>query len=108
MELLPCPVPHVSGEQPEGDIGPFNIVHDHRLGTSVVHQRADLVQALAAAAHGLTVADAALLLFETTSPSRNETEKARRRLNALVDSGRAIRHDDPDALARYFDPKKAP
>lgn len=95
-------------KQPEGEIGPFNIVHDHSRGTSEVQGRIDLVQALAAAGNGLTVADASLLLFETTSPSRNETEKARRRLNTLADNGRATRHDDPDGLARYFDPVKAP
>ncbi len=93
-------------KQPAGEIGPFNILHDHSRGTSAVHERADLVDALATAHNGLTVADASLLLFEKTSPSRNETEKARRRLNALADSGRATRHDDPDGLARYYDPKK--
>jgi hypothetical protein len=95
-------------KQPEGDIGPFNIVHDHGRGTSAVHQRIDLIEALALANNGLTVFDAAVLLFETTSPSKNEIEKARRRLNGLTDSGRATRHDDPDGLARYFDPRKAP
>ena len=95
-------------KQPEGEIGPFNVLHDHGRGTSTVHERIDLLKALARSTHGLTVADAALLLFETTSPSRNETEKARRRLNGLAESGRASRHDDPDGLARYFDPHKTP
>lgn len=95
-------------KQPEGEIGPFNIVHDHGRGTSAVHQRVDLLQTLANAPHGLTVADAAQLLFEKSTPSKNEVEKSRRRLNALADTGRASRHDDPDGLARYFDPLKAP
>lgn len=95
-------------KQPEGEIGPFNVLHDHARGTSTVHERPDLLQALALAPHGLTVADAATLLFEKELPSKNEIEKTRRRLNALADTGRATRHDDPDTLARYFDPKKAP
>jgi len=95
-------------KQPEGEIGPFNVLHDHDHGRSTVHERADLVTALALAQHGLTVADAAALLFEKELPSKNEIEKTRRRLNALADSGRATRQDDPDSLARYFDPKKTP
>lgn len=95
-------------KQPEGEIGPFNIVHDHAHGTSSVHERIDLVDALARAVHGLTVADAAQLLFEKSNPSKNEIEKARRRINALAGAGRATRHDDPDGLARYFDPLKVP
>ena len=94
-------------KQPEGEIGPFNVLHDHSRGTSTVHERIDLVHALAIAAHGMTVADAACLLLEKSTPTKSEIEKARRRLNKLVDSGRATKHDDPDGLARYFDPKKA-
>lgn len=95
-------------KQPEGDLGNFQIVHDHGCGTSTIHQRADLVQVLAKAHHGVTVAGAAQLLFEKSDPHPNDIEKARRRLNKLADTGRAERHDDPDGLARCFDPLKAP
>jgi replicative DNA helicase len=94
-------------KQPEGEIGPLNVLHDHAHGRTEVHQSADLLQALANAKYGLTVTDAAQLIFETTNPSPNEIEKARRRLNKLTDTGRAIRRDDPDGLARYFDPEMA-
>lgn len=95
-------------KQPEGEIGPFNVIHDHGRGNSNVHERADILQALAIANHGLTVTDAAALLFEKSTPNRNENEKTRRRLHKLADAGRIIRHDDPDGVARYFDPLKAP
>ena len=94
-------------KQPEGEIGPFKVFHDHSRGISTVHERVDLIQLLAIADHGLTVADAARLLFEKSTPEPNEIEKTRRRLNQLANSGRATRNDDPDGLARYFDPKRA-
>jgi replicative DNA helicase len=95
-------------KQPEGEIGPFNVLHDHSRGTSTVHERTDLLAALAVAPHGMTVADAASLLLEKSTPTKSEIEKARRRLNKLTDTGRVTKHDDPDGLARYFDPLKAP
>jgi len=62
----------------------------------------NLEHALANAPAGLLVADAAGLMFETAEPSRNEIEKARRRLNALISNERAVREDEPDGTVRYF------
>lgn len=95
-------------KQPDGEIGPFNVIHDHNQGTSSVHERPDLVAALACANHGVVVSDAARLRFETSAPSKNQIEKARRILEGMVKKGKATRADDPDGLARYFDPAKAP
>ena len=95
-------------KQPEGEVGPFNVLHDHVRGISTVRDRVDLLGALAIAPHGITVADAASLLFEKSAPSKSEIEKGRRRLDKLSDSKRVTRHDDPDGLARYFDPLRAP
>lgn len=92
-------------KQPEGEIGPFNVVHDHGRGRSRILERVDLADTLQGSRHGLTVADAAQVLFEKSDPSKNEIEKARRRLNQLVESGRAARRDDPDGLARYVTPE---
>lgn len=94
-------------KQPEGEIGPLSIVHDHGRGSSTVHEHTSLADALSSARYGLTVADAAQLLFEKSDPSKNEIEKARRGLNKLVDSGRATRQDDPDGTARYITPERA-
>ena len=88
-------------KQPVEEVGPFSVVHDHDRGASSVLVQVDLEQAMANSPNGLTVADAARLLFAKSDPDRNEIEKARRRLNALVPK-RAVREDDPDGTARYF------
>jgi replicative DNA helicase len=89
-------------KQPVEDVGPFLILHDHDTGTSSVHGQTDLLQAVGRAVHGLTVADAAALIYERADPTRNEIEKGRRKLNALVAGGFATREDDHDGTARYF------
>jgi AAA domain len=89
-------------KQPVEDVGPFLIVHDHEHGTSTVHGQTDLLQALAHAVHGLTVAATAGLIYATADPNRNEIEKARRKLTALVNSSHATRENDPDGTARFF------
>jgi replicative DNA helicase len=89
-------------KQPVEEVGPFNVLHDHVNGSSSIHEHADLETLLARSADGLTVKDAARLLFEKDDPKANDIEKARRRLEGLVAKGRAERRDDPDGLARYF------
>jgi replicative DNA helicase len=93
-------------KQPEAEIGPFNLVHDHGHGITVIQDRIDLAEAVRRAPHGYTVQDAAILLFETATPSKNQIEKARRALSKLADAGRVRRLDDPDGLARYHDPAR--
>jgi replicative DNA helicase len=93
-------------KQPAEEVGPLQVKHDHSRGSSVVLEQADLETALANAQHGLTVKDAAGLMFETATPTANEVEKARRRLNRLVQRNRAERRDDPDGVARYHAPQK--
>lgn len=89
-------------KQPAEEVGPLNLIHDHARGATTVDEGTDLEEVLAAAKHGAIVQDAAVLMFTTTTPNRNEIEKARRRLESLVKRGRADRRDDPDGLARYF------
>lgn len=89
-------------KQPAEEVGPLTLLHDHAHGLTTVHDHVDLEQILANAAHGLVVSEAASLLFATADPTRNEVEKARRRLEALIGRNIAERRDDPDGLARYF------
>ncbi len=95
-------------KQPAEEVGPLMLTHDHSRGRTNVHEAADLEQLLTNATHGLTVHDVAQVIFTTADPSRNEIEKARRKLNSLIDHKRATRRDDPDGSARYFDPEKCP
>lgn len=90
-------------KQPAEEVGPFKVVHDHGSGTSRVHEPANLLGELAArGAAGVLVADAAAAMFETSSPTANQVEKARRRLNRYVEKGDAYRQDDLEGAARYF------
>lgn len=78
-------------KQPSGDIGPVRIIHDSAAGTSDVHHQADLLAVAARHNGGLTAKLAATAIFETLEPDRNQVEKARRRLDALVREGHLTR-----------------
>jgi len=89
-------------KQPADEIGPLQVVHNHDLGVTTIHEQADLEVVLERTVGGLTVKDAARVLFESDEPRQNEIEKARRKLDKLVDRGHARREDDADGTARYF------
>lgn len=72
-------------KQPAETVGPFKVLHDHPRGISSVHNTADpLHMAEAAGPDGITVTDFARALYDSEKPSKNEIEKARRRLDSLV------------------------
>jgi replicative DNA helicase len=71
-------------KQPAAEIGPLTIRHDHDAGRTVIHEPADLLDLVST---GVTVKQAAALLFELSDPSPNEIEKTRRRLDKLADRG---------------------
>lgn len=72
-------------KQPAETVGPFKVLHDHPRGISSVHNTADpLHMAEAAGPEGITVTDFARALYDSEKPSKNEIEKARRRLDSLV------------------------
>jgi replicative DNA helicase len=91
-------------KQPGEEVGPFDVLHDHVHGRTTVVERLDLEQLLASSPRGLSVREAALNLMGDLvhEPNRNEIEKARRKLNALVARNRAERRDDDDGTARYY------
>lgn len=78
-------------KQPVAEVGPMRVIHDHARGTSSVVEQADVRSLLAEAREGLTAKDAAQVLFDVEEPSRNHIEKARRRLDELVNRGEARR-----------------
>jgi replicative DNA helicase len=98
---LVVPLTHI--KQPVEEVGPFNVLHDHVRGRTTVHDHTDLEQLIAGTRRGgLTVKDAARLLFNLDDPMSNDIEKARRRLEALVGRNLAERRDDEDGVARYY------
>ena len=74
-------------KQPVSELGPWTLLHDQDSGSITIHGQVD-IEAVAARIGGITVKGAARLLFEVDNPDRNQIEKARRRLTALVRSGR--------------------
>lgn len=64
------------------------MAHDHLNGVSTVADRVHLVAlALAAGAEGITATDAARHLYDTTKPTKAESDRTRTRLKKLVASG---------------------
>jgi energy-coupling factor transporter ATP-binding protein EcfA2 len=79
-------------KQPAGEIGPLQVVHDHARGVSTLVGGADLLTVLSAKPEGLTAKAAACHLFSVDKPTSAQTEKARRRLDELVDAQKAYRN----------------
>lgn len=83
-------------KQPAEPVGPLRVIHDHAAGHSSVWHATDALSLLAVAgASGRTVKDVAAAMFETDQPDRNHLEKARRKLERLVEAGHVERIEGP-------------
>lgn len=79
-------------KQPAEDIGPLQLIHDHTEGNTTVKTGTTVQEILAEHyATGLEVKKLAERLQQKPDPSKNEIEKARRSLEALVRTGNAER-----------------
>lgn len=77
-------------KQPADTVGPLRVIHDHTTGLSSVWHSTDALTLLRhAPASGLTAQALASSMFETDKPDRNQTERARRRLDKLTQEGLA-------------------
>jgi replicative DNA helicase len=74
-------------KQPMEAWGPAEVAHDHAKGTSTIHTRVDLLE-LVALHRTVTPLSAARELYGTEKPTRADVERARRRLENLVTSGK--------------------
>lgn len=75
-------------KQPEAEVGPFQIAHDHDTGISVVEEGVDLVALVRrCGVRGLTAHDYAVQLYTVTKPSVAQKKKAMRQLDRKVDQG---------------------
>ena len=80
-------------KQPAEPWGPADICHDHAHGRSRLVERADLVAY--AGAHGpITVAQAAQVMTGSADPSRTDKNRARRKLDQLVATGKLVQLTD--------------
>lgn len=79
-------------KQPHTEVGPFRLLHNQTLGRFTIDHEVDLlVLAAAAGANGLSAQGAAAAIFEREKPTRAQVEKARRRLDKLVNGGQLVR-----------------
>lgn len=82
-------------KQPAGEVGPMKLQHDHQNGTtSIFHGTDVLATVLAAGRAGVGPVDVARVMFDSAKPSDSDIEKARRKLNKLVDANLAERFEE--------------
>lgn len=90
-------------KQPAGEVGPLEVVHDHLTGKSTVTEQVTAWEIVRGATDGgVTVAEVAQRLYGAT-PSREQVEKARRKLDSLVTREQAVKvpGDGSKAASRY-------
>lgn len=78
-------------KQPMNEVGPFDVEHDAKTGTSSVHQNGKSLEEMLHTPGGLTALMAAERIFQTRKPTNAEREKMRRKLEALVSKGIATK-----------------
>jgi replicative DNA helicase len=78
---------------PTGEIGPLDVTHDHKRGTTTLDPTKDPAVLLRYAPNGMTTRELATVLLGGGDPERADLEKARRRLENLVATGLAIKSD---------------
>lgn len=75
-------------KQPEAEVGPFQIAHDHDTGISEIEEGIDLVSlVIRCGVRGLTAHDYAVQLYSVTKPTPAQKKKAMRALDKKVDQG---------------------
>ena len=89
-------------KQPREEVGPLRVIHDHARGVSTLAVGADLLAILRTRPNGLSAKAAAVALFGDEKPTSAQTEKARRRLDALVTASQAYRHESTGGQATVW------
>lgn len=82
-------------KSPAEQIGPWTIRMDFDLGYSTVEEEANPLKIVASAGRGASVNLVARVMYKTEEPTKNEQEKARRRLDKLVAQGLIHREEVP-------------
>jgi hypothetical protein len=73
-------------KQPRDSVGPWTLVHDHDAGVTTVEDRIDAFIVIRSS-RGITAEGLAGSLFKVDSPTRSQTEAARRKAKKLVKKG---------------------
>lgn len=89
-------------KQPADEVGPLQLLHDHTRGRTSLDGGSTVEEILSEyATTGLEARKLAERLFKRTDPDRNQIEKARRRLESLVDEGHAERTSTLNGKVAY-------
>ena len=80
-------------KQPDEQVGPHKLIHDHTAGVTTLVDHVDTYTLVCRAYDGVTVNDIAAILYANTTPTRNQQEKARRQLERLHQDGRIHKKD---------------
>lgn len=92
----------VHQKQPAETVGPLDLIHDHRAGTTGLLTSVEPLALMASKPQGLTVKELAIAETGEPDPERRHVEQARRRLKRLVESGACMevggdgRRGEPD------------
>jgi replicative DNA helicase len=71
-------------KQPTEEIGPLQLIHDHGRGETRILESVDALDLVTrAGVEGVTAEQVAAVMFSSETPTRNEIEKARRKLERL-------------------------
>lgn len=74
-------------KQPAEEVGPYRLMHDQDAGMLSIEHGIDLIELVKAAGpDGVTAKDAAVAITEKPHPNRSDIEKARRKLDKLVEA----------------------
>jgi hypothetical protein len=89
-------------KQPADEVGPLTLLHDNTSGTTTLLHGADVVELLWASDEPLTAKQVATALFGMQEPKENEIAKAKRRLRAAVQEGKAEQLDTAEGEAALW------
>ena len=78
-------------KQPALEVGPLVLYHDHDRGVTTVEEGFDMFKYLRNQPRPVTVTDAARAMTGTFDIGRNDREKARRVLDAMVGKGVVVK-----------------
>lgn len=91
-------------KQPDEEVGPLTVVHDHVAGVSRLDRPADAWSVLRDSPRGATAVLVAAVIYQKSDPTRNQIEKARRQLEGLVKKGKA--HKEPGSKGGQGDSRE--
>lgn len=81
-------------KQPAGEVGPWQLEHDHGRGTTSIFHGADILTlASSYGEEGISPTAAAVAMFDTEKPTDAQKKKAARKLQRLVDQGHLERYE---------------